>query len=419
MKHKSHGASTPRPQLTKHGSILGQDGRVVYREHCSKGDLVVPILCSCASSTLWHSVASDKDAATEKNRRLTNHYSLNIHWTLRLEQICLSLHHPKNKACVLQAPNLLSSDNSNNFAKPTAARPAGGMAAPNHLPPLARDWGELAAAEQEPLENDFVQFFYKFSTLKLRMDHESACQGQNTVPPSRLSLHHVVSFQGLQWFQNSVPQKSKWSVLQGFDFGTFWTVAPLQTSGNASWRRSNFLQLAWHSLRRHREVCSLFHLKAGPQNVQGGFDSTCKDHINAESWGQGYKCPRSCWIVWKIKSRHRPECQSGQNYCGQKGQQSHHVEYMWRLLLAQSVLASMFFARMNVRRSTGKQTKRQRREHQVYISLSRVAEQVSSRPTHASEMWFCKTWQIPQHRTKIIKTCKTNIVSPRRYRIIW
>ena len=40
--------------------------------------------------------------------------------------------------------------------------------------------------------------------------------------------------------------------------------------------------------------------------------------------------PRSCWIVWKIKSRHRPECQSGQNYCGQKGQQSHHVEYMWR-----------------------------------------------------------------------------------------
>ena len=42
----------------------------------------------------------------------------------------------------------------------------------------------------------------------------------------------------------------------------------------------------------HREVCSLFHLKAGPQNVQGGFDSTCKDHINAESWGQGYKCPK-------------------------------------------------------------------------------------------------------------------------------
>lgn len=73
-----------------------------------------------------------------------------------------------------------------------------------------------------------------------------------------------------------------------------------------------------------------------------------------------------------------------------------------------------FFARMNVRRSTGKQTKRQRREHQVYISLSRVAEQVSSRPTHAWEMWFCKTWQIPQHRTKIIKMCKTNILSPRR-----
>ena len=100
-------------------------------------------------------------------------------------------------------------------------------------------------------------------------------------------------FRGCSGFQNSVPQKSKWSVLHGLlgfhqdstsDFGTFSTVAPLQTSGNASWRRSNFLQLAWHSLRRHREVCSLFHLKAGPQNVQGGFDSTCKDHI-AEFWG--------------------------------------------------------------------------------------------------------------------------------------
>ena len=70
-----------------------------------------------------------------------------------------------------------------------------------------------------------------------------------------------------------------------------------------------------------------------------------------------------------------------------------------------------FFARMNVRRSTGKPTKRQRREHQVYISLSSLAEQDSSRPTHASEMWFCKTWQIPQHKTKTIKMCKTNILS--------
>ena len=30
--------------------------------------------------------------------------------------------------------------------------------------------------------------------------------------------------------------------------------------------------------------------------------------------------------------------------------------------------------------------------------LSSLAEQVSSRPTHASEMRFCKTWQIPQHK---------------------
>ena len=67
--------------------------------------------------------------------------------------------------------------------------------------------------------------------------------------------------------------------------------------------------------------------------------------------------PRSCWIVWKIKSRHRPERQSGQNYCGQKGQQSHHVEYMWRLLLAQSVLASMFLRkdeRTAIHRQTNK-----------------------------------------------------------------
>ena len=199
-----------------------------------------------------------------------------------------------------------------------------------------------------------------------------------------------------------------------FDFGTFWTVAPLQTSGNLSWRRSNFLQLAWHSLRRHREVCSLFHLKAGPQNVQGGFDSTCKDHINAESWGQGYKCPKkllNCMenqvktqtrmSIWpKLLRPERPA----------KSPRGIHVAPV-----ARSIGSGKYVSRKDERRrSTGKQTKRQRREHQVYISLSRVAEQVSSRPTHAWEMWFCKTWQIPQHRTKIIKMCKTNILSPRR-----
>ena len=47
-------------------------------------------------------------------------------------------------------------------------------------------------------------------------------------------------------------------------------------------------------------------------------------------------------------------------------------------------------------------------------SLSSLAEQVSSRPTHASEMRLCKTWQIPQHKTEVIKKCKTNIVSPGR-----
>ena len=250
MKHKSHGASTPRPQLTKHESILGHNCRVVYRERCSKGDLVVPILCSCASSTLWHSVASDRDTATTKKAQTRKSYQIITHWTLRLEQICLSLHHPIYEACVLQPPNLLSSDNSNNFAKPTAARPAWGMAAPNHLPPLARHWGELAATEQEPLENYFVQMLHHFLTLKLKIDHESSCQGQ-------------------------IP---KWDC---------------------------------HIASKHRAN---------------------KDTSAA----------RSCWIVWKIKSRHRPECQSGRNYCGQKGQRSHHVEYMWRLLLAQSVLASMF-----------------------------------------------------------------------------
>ena len=48
------------------------------------------------------------------------------------------------------------------------------------IPPSARP-----ASEQEPLENDFVQMLYIFSTLNLKIDHESSCQG--LIPPSRLS----------------------------------------------------------------------------------------------------------------------------------------------------------------------------------------------------------------------------------------
>ena len=76
MKH--HGASMPCPQLSKHGSILGLGTTRSPVLQRSKGDLVVPILCSCVSSTGWGSVASDKDEATQKkttdSQNLTDHY---------------------------------------------------------------------------------------------------------------------------------------------------------------------------------------------------------------------------------------------------------------------------------------------------------------------------------------------------------
>ena len=165
---------------------------------------------------------------------------------------------------------------------------------------------------------------------------------------AKIQYHHrdchcfmLCHFRGCSGFKIAFHKNQNDLCYRVFDFGTFWTGAPLQTSGNASWRRSNFLQLASHSLRRHREVCSLFHLKAGPQNVQGGFDSTCKDHINAESWGQGYKCPKKLLNCMEnqVKTQTR-NVNLAKITAARKGQQSHHVEYMWRLLLAQSVLAN-------------------------------------------------------------------------------
>ena len=157
---------------------------------------------------------------------------------------------------------------------------------------------------------------------------------------------------------------SSTSAIQGGCLAATWSECQTaQTTGAKIW--SIIVQTLWPLNVRGLPgtVIQIVELFVPPNTIE-----TVRFFFKTSS-KQGTTCTsalvKSCWIVWTIKSRHRPECPSGQNDCGQKGQQSHQVEHMWRLLLAQSVLASMFLHKDD-RTAIHRQTKKQRWEHQVY-----------------------------------------------------
>ena len=249
MKH--HGASMPCPQLTKHGSILGLGTTRSPVLQRSKGDLVVPILCSCVIHRVGFCGLRQRRGYAKKNtdsQNLTDHY-----WTWL-----------NTKAGA-------------------------------DLPPNLKEW--------------------QLKQLKQLRSQQPALLG---AWPLQIIFLHLLGIQG-SW---PPPNRSLWKMI----LYKRWTLLTLKLKK---------LRVRVAKYYRDCQIASKHRANKGTTRTSA--------------------LVKSCWIVWKIKSRHRPECPSGQNDCGQKGQQSDHVEYMWRLLLAQSVRAVCFFTRMIARRSTGKQ----------------------------------------------------------------